>query len=164
MQMQTFAPMMFGGLIVIMLIGFPVAFSLSALGLFSGFIAIEMGWFPASFMSNLPLNVFGILGNEQITIRIDPIGKVTVYSGAGSHGRLLEAPADLGQPQSPHGGAAALQPMREFFEAVTAEDVTATHALLDAGADKTMRCDRGKTPAEYAHERGHTAVAELLEN
>src|ERR1700712_3051605 len=66
MQMQTFAPMMFGGLIVIMLIGFPVAFSLSALGLFSGFIAIEMGWFPASFMSNLPLNVFGILGNETL--------------------------------------------------------------------------------------------------
>jgi tripartite ATP-independent transporter DctM subunit len=66
MQMQTFAPMMFGGLVIIMLIGFPVAFSLSALGLLSGFIAIEMGWFPAGFMSNLPLNVFGILGNETL--------------------------------------------------------------------------------------------------
>ena len=66
MQMQSFAPLMFGGLILIMLIGFPVSFSLSALGLLCGFIAIEAGWFPASFMANLPLNVFGILSNELL--------------------------------------------------------------------------------------------------
>ncbi len=66
MTMEHFAPVMFAGLIVIMLIGFPVAFSLAALGLFSGFFAIEMGWFPASFMANLPLNVFGILSNELL--------------------------------------------------------------------------------------------------
>ena len=66
MQMENFAPVMFAGLIVIMLIGFPVAFSLSALGLFSGFFAIEMGWFSPSFMGNLPLNVFGILSNETL--------------------------------------------------------------------------------------------------
>jgi len=66
MSMQDFAPLMFGGLILIMLIGFPVAFSLSALGLLSGFIAIEAGWFPAAFMANLPLNVFGILSNELL--------------------------------------------------------------------------------------------------
>ncbi len=66
MNMQDFAPLMFGGLILIMLIGFPVAFSLSALGLLCGFIAIEMGWFPAAFMANLPLNVFGILSNELL--------------------------------------------------------------------------------------------------
>ncbi|QTN26218.1 TRAP transporter large permease subunit [Rhodoferax sp. AJA081-3] len=66
MNMQDFAPLMFGGLIVIMLIGFPVAFSLSALGLLCGFIAIAMGWFPAAFMANLPLNVFGILSNELL--------------------------------------------------------------------------------------------------
>jgi tripartite ATP-independent transporter DctM subunit len=66
MQMETFAPMMFAGLVLIMLIGFPVAFSLSALGLGSGFFAIYMGWFPASFMSNLPLNMFGILSNDLL--------------------------------------------------------------------------------------------------
>ena len=64
--MQQFAPMMFGGLILIMLIGFPVAFSLSALGLICGFFAINMGWFPAAFMQNLPLNVFGILSNDLL--------------------------------------------------------------------------------------------------
>ena len=66
MQMENFAPFMFAGLVLIMLIGFPVAFSLSALGLASGFFAIEMGWFPASFMANLPLNVFGILSNDLL--------------------------------------------------------------------------------------------------
>ena len=66
MSLENFAPLMFGGLILIMLIGFPVAFSLAALGLLCGFIAIEMGWFPAAFMANLPLNVFGILSNELL--------------------------------------------------------------------------------------------------
>ena len=66
MQMENFAPLMFAGLVVIMLIGFPVAFSLAALGMGSGFIAIQMGWFPVSFMSNLPLNMFGILSNELL--------------------------------------------------------------------------------------------------
>ena len=66
MQMENFAPMMFAGLVLIMLIGFPVAFSLAALGLASGFFAIEMGWFPASFMANLPLNMFGILSNDLL--------------------------------------------------------------------------------------------------
>ena len=66
MQMENFAPIMFAGLVIVMLMGFPVAFSLSALGLYCGFFAIEMGWFPASFMSNLPLNIFGILSNDLL--------------------------------------------------------------------------------------------------
>jgi tripartite ATP-independent transporter DctM subunit len=66
MQMENFAPIMFAGLVFVMLIGFPVAFSLAALGLASGFYAIQMGWFPASFMANLPLNMFGILSNDLL--------------------------------------------------------------------------------------------------
>src|SRR4051812_5078060 len=66
MQMENFAPFMFGALVVVMLIGFPVAFSLAALGLASGFFAIEMGWFPPVFMANLPINVFGILSNDLL--------------------------------------------------------------------------------------------------
>ena len=61
MHMENFAPIMFTGLIVI-----TVAFSLAALGLFSGFYAIEMGWFPANFMSTLPINMFGILSNDLL--------------------------------------------------------------------------------------------------
>jgi tripartite ATP-independent transporter DctM subunit len=66
MTMDTFAPLMFAGLVIILLIGFPVAFSLTALGLGCGFFAVYMGWFPAGFMGNLPLNVFGILSNDLL--------------------------------------------------------------------------------------------------
>lgn len=66
MSMESFAPLMFAGLIVIMLIGFPVAFSLAALGLGCGIFAVWMGWFPASFMGNLPLNVLSILSNDLL--------------------------------------------------------------------------------------------------
>ncbi len=64
--MQNMAPIMFGSLVVVMLIGFPVAFSLSALGLFAGFVSIELGFFPAQYMANLPLRVFGILSNDLL--------------------------------------------------------------------------------------------------
>jgi hypothetical protein len=66
MTAEQFAPVMFAGLIVIMLIGFPVAFSLAALGLLCGFIAIQAGWFPAAFMGNLPLNLFSVLSNDLL--------------------------------------------------------------------------------------------------
>ena len=66
MVMENFAPVMFAGLVVIMLVGFPVAFSISALGLGCGLFAIWMGWFPTAFMSNLPINIFGILSNELL--------------------------------------------------------------------------------------------------
>jgi len=66
MTMDIFAPLMFAGLVVTLLIGFPVSFSLTALGLGCGFFAVHMGWFPASFMTALPLNVFGILSNELL--------------------------------------------------------------------------------------------------
>ena len=38
--MSNFAPIMFAGLIVFLLLGFPVAFSLGACGLFFGFVGI----------------------------------------------------------------------------------------------------------------------------
>jgi tripartite ATP-independent transporter DctM subunit len=66
MSMETFAPLMFLGLILVLIIGFPVAFSLSALGLGCGYFAVSQGWFPASFMNALPLNVFGILSNDLL--------------------------------------------------------------------------------------------------
>jgi tripartite ATP-independent transporter DctM subunit len=64
--MESFPPLMFLGLILVMLIGFPVAFSLAALGLVCGLYAINMGWFPPEFMGALPQNVFGILSNDLL--------------------------------------------------------------------------------------------------
>ncbi len=66
MEMESFAPVMFFGLVVTLILGFPVAFSLAALGLGCALFAISMGWFPTAFMGNLPLNVFGILSNDLL--------------------------------------------------------------------------------------------------
>ncbi len=60
------APAMFGGLILFMLIGFPVAFSLSALGLSFGILAIEIGYFGPEFLQALPYRVFGIMSNDLL--------------------------------------------------------------------------------------------------
>ena len=60
------APLMFGGLVVFMLIGYPVSFSLAAVGLFFGFIAIEQGLFQFMFMQALPERIFGILSNDTL--------------------------------------------------------------------------------------------------
>ena len=60
------APVMFAGLIVFLLMGYSVAFSLAACGLLFGFIGIELGLLPASLMQALPLRVFGIMQNDTL--------------------------------------------------------------------------------------------------
>jgi tripartite ATP-independent transporter DctM subunit len=65
-DMDVMAPLMFGGLVVFLLIGFPVAFSLSAVGLFFGFLSIELGFFTPAYLGNLPLRVFGIISNDLL--------------------------------------------------------------------------------------------------
>ena len=63
--LEYMPPLMFGGLVVFMLIGFPVAFSLSAVGLAFGFLAIEWGYFPVQFLQAVPSRVFGsVLSND----------------------------------------------------------------------------------------------------
>ena len=64
MTREVMAPLMFGGLIVFMLIGYPVAFSLGAVGLLFGYIGIEMGFFTSALLQALPDHVFGILSND----------------------------------------------------------------------------------------------------
>ncbi|MEJ5990203.1 TRAP transporter large permease subunit [Ramlibacter sp. PS3R-8] len=63
---QNLAPIMFAGLFVFLLLGFPVAFSLGACGLFFGFIGIELGVLPTSLLQALPLRIFGIMQNETL--------------------------------------------------------------------------------------------------
>jgi len=60
------APIMFGGLIIFLLLGYPAAFSLGAVGLFFAFIGIEMGMFQPTFLQALPDRVFGILSNDLL--------------------------------------------------------------------------------------------------
>ncbi|MCC6657280.1 MAG: C4-dicarboxylate ABC transporter, partial [Rhodocyclaceae bacterium] len=52
---QNFTPLLFGGLLLFLLTGFPVAFSLAATGLFFGFLGMEAGMFPPNLFQALPL-------------------------------------------------------------------------------------------------------------
>ncbi|MEX8505104.1 TRAP transporter large permease subunit [Leptothrix ochracea] len=60
------APVMFAGLIVFLLMGYSVAFSLGACGLVFGFIGIQLDLLPASLMQALPLRIFGIMQNDTL--------------------------------------------------------------------------------------------------
>jgi len=65
--LEWMPPLMFGGLVVFMLIGYPVSFSLAAVGLFFGFIAIDHGFFTMAFMQAIPGRIFGsILSNDLL--------------------------------------------------------------------------------------------------
>jgi tripartite ATP-independent transporter DctM subunit len=65
--LQMMPPMMFGGLVLAMLIGFPVAFTLAAVGLSFGFLAIHLGFFDLNFLQAIPGRVFGsVLSNELL--------------------------------------------------------------------------------------------------
>jgi tripartite ATP-independent transporter DctM subunit len=59
-------PLMFAMLVAVFLVGYPVAFSLAALGLAFGIVGIVTGHFAETFMQALPLRVFGILSNELL--------------------------------------------------------------------------------------------------
>ena len=65
--LEMMPPMMFGGLVLAMLIGFPVAFTLAAVGLSFGFLAIHLGFFDLNFLQAIPGRVFGsVLSNELL--------------------------------------------------------------------------------------------------
>ncbi len=61
-----FVPLMFLGLALFLVTGFPVAFALAATGLLFGLIGMEAGLFPPTLFQALPLRVFGIMQNETL--------------------------------------------------------------------------------------------------
>jgi TRAP-type mannitol/chloroaromatic compound transport system permease large subunit len=60
------APIMFGALVIFLLSGFPVAFSLAANGLFFGFVGIELGLLKPELLQALPNRIFGIMANDTL--------------------------------------------------------------------------------------------------
>jgi tripartite ATP-independent transporter DctM subunit len=60
------APLMFCGLIVTLLLGFPVAFSLGAVGIFFGLLGIHLGLLDTSLLQALPERVFGVMSNDTL--------------------------------------------------------------------------------------------------
>jgi tripartite ATP-independent transporter DctM subunit len=58
--------LMFGGMVLFMLIGYPAAFSLAATGLFFGFIGIQFGLIGPEFLGNLAYQIYGVISNELL--------------------------------------------------------------------------------------------------
>ncbi|MCP9626217.1 TRAP transporter large permease subunit [Rhodopseudomonas palustris] len=66
MFIHYMAPIMFGSLVIFLLLGYPVAFSLAANGLLFAFIGIELGLFRPDFMQALPDRVYGVMNNDTL--------------------------------------------------------------------------------------------------
>ncbi len=64
--MEWLAIAMFGVVILVLLIGYPVAFSLAGVALAFAFGGILTGVFDASFLGTMPNRLFGIMSNETL--------------------------------------------------------------------------------------------------
>jgi tripartite ATP-independent transporter DctM subunit len=60
------APIMFGALVVFLLLGYPAAFSLGAVGLIFAIVGIELGQFAPNFLQALPERVYGVMSNDTL--------------------------------------------------------------------------------------------------
>jgi tripartite ATP-independent transporter DctM subunit len=58
--------LMFAGMVLFLLIGYPAAFSLAATGLFFGFIGIQYGLISSDFLGNLTYQLYGIISNDLL--------------------------------------------------------------------------------------------------
>src|SRR6476660_6050513 len=65
-MLEYMAPLMFAGLVVFLLLGYPVAFSLAFTGLAFGYIGIELGMLQPALLQALPERVLGIMGNSTL--------------------------------------------------------------------------------------------------
>lgn len=66
MLIHYMAPIMFASLVIFLLLGYPVAFSLAANGLLFGLLGIELGLFRPDFLQALPQRIYGIMNNEVL--------------------------------------------------------------------------------------------------
>ena len=66
MFIHYMAPIMFASLVLFLLLGYPVAFSLAANGLLFALIGIELGLFRPDFLQALPERVYGVMNNETL--------------------------------------------------------------------------------------------------
>src|SRR2546427_7404365 len=60
------APIMFASLVVVLLLGYPAAFSLGAVGLIYALVGIQLGEFRPDFLQALPERVYGVMANDTL--------------------------------------------------------------------------------------------------
>jgi len=63
---NNMAPIMFASLVVVLLLGYPAAFSLGAVGLIYALVGIEFGLFAPDFLQALPERVYGVMSNDTL--------------------------------------------------------------------------------------------------
>ncbi|HWK97451.1 MAG TPA: TRAP transporter large permease subunit [Pseudolabrys sp.] len=63
---ENMAPIMFVSLVVFLLLGYPAAFSLAAVGLLYALIGIELGQFHPDFLQAMPERVYGVMNNDTL--------------------------------------------------------------------------------------------------
>ncbi|MGB6350939.1 MAG: TRAP transporter large permease subunit [Pseudolabrys sp.] len=63
---QNMAPIMFVALVLFLLLGYPAAFSLGAVGLLFAIIGIELGLFVPDFLQALPERIYGVMSNDTL--------------------------------------------------------------------------------------------------
>ncbi|HEX7811242.1 MAG TPA: TRAP transporter large permease subunit [Burkholderiales bacterium] len=63
---QYIGPLMFAGLVLFLLLGYPVAFALSAIGLLFGFIGVEVGLLHPELLQALPQRIYGVMQNDTL--------------------------------------------------------------------------------------------------
>jgi len=66
MTFELMAPLMFVSLVVLLLLGYPVAFALAANGLLFAIVGIQAGFFDFILLQALPERVYGILSNSTL--------------------------------------------------------------------------------------------------
>jgi tripartite ATP-independent transporter DctM subunit len=66
MSLEFMAPLMFAGLVVFLLLGYPVAFSLAFTGLAFGLLGIQLGMLQPALLQALPERVLGIMANSTL--------------------------------------------------------------------------------------------------
>jgi TRAP-type mannitol/chloroaromatic compound transport system permease large subunit len=66
MSYELMPPIMFASLVVFLLLGYPVAFSLAANGLLFAWIGIELGMLRPELLQALPERVYGVVNNDAL--------------------------------------------------------------------------------------------------
>jgi len=63
---ENIAPLMFGTLVVVLLLGYPVAFSLAAVGIGYAIVGINLGLLTPALLQALPERVWGVMSNDTL--------------------------------------------------------------------------------------------------
>src|ERR1700752_495348 len=63
---HNLAPIMFGSLVIVLLLGYPAAFLRAFVGLFYALLGIGLGQFQPDFLQALPERIYGVMSNETL--------------------------------------------------------------------------------------------------